>query len=94
MKTAEKRTQIYLPSALHQQAVAYAKARGLSLAAVIRISLQERLKRQPRLSKRDYDQDPIWRLEGRAESQTGDLSINHDFYLYGGPRRQGKASGT
>jgi hypothetical protein len=88
MKATEKRTQIYLPASLHQQATSYARARRLSLAAVIRLSLQERLKRTQRLSKREYDRDPIWRLEGRAESATGDLSSNHDFYLYGGPRHR------
>ena len=85
MKTTAKRTQIYLPADLFQQAAAYARGRRLSMAAVIRVSLQDFLtKRRP--SKRAYDQDPLWRLCGAARSQTGDLSLWHDHYLYGRPK--------
>ncbi len=88
MKATAKRTQIYLPADLHRQALAYARAQRLSLAAVIRISLQQRLKKTRRLSAQEYNQDPIWQLKGMAKSKDGDLSICHDFYLYGRPRER------
>lgn len=85
MKTTSKRTQIYLPSSLHEQAAAYARRHNLSLAAVIRISLQDRLRRAPGLSKKAYDTDPIWTLVGAARSKgkPTDVSVYHDHYLYG-----------
>ena len=83
MKTSSKRTQLYLPAELHEQAVRYAKARGLSLAAVVRIALHESLDRTGRVSKRGYEHDAIWKLVGAGQSQDGDLSARHDQYLYG-----------
>lgn len=83
MKTTAKRTQIYLPADLHQQAAAFAKGKGQSLAAVIRVSLIKFLGRKRRPSKRAYEQDPIWRLVGAISSKDGDLSRCHDAYLYG-----------
>lgn len=85
MNTTAKRTQIYLPPTLHEQASAYARRHSLSLAAVIRISLQERLRRAPAVSKKAYDTDPIWTLIGAARSKgkATDVSLYHDHYLYG-----------
>lgn len=86
MRLTEKRTQIYLPAELHEQVQRYAKQRGLSIAAVIRLSLQHSLARAHRLSHRTYDNDPVWKLIGAAQSKDGDLSSHHDYYLYGKPR--------
>ena len=83
MKTIAKRTQIYLPTDLHQQASAFAKGNGQSLAAVIRVSLIDFLGRKRRPSKRAYEKDPIWRLVGAVSGKDGDLSRCHDAYLYG-----------
>lgn len=86
MNATAKRTQVYLPTDLHQQAFAYARGRRLSLASVIRLSLQDFLARNQRPSKRAYDHDPLWRLCGAARSREGDLSARHDDYLYGRPK--------
>ena len=86
MKTAAKRTQIYLPADLHQQVSSYAQRKRLPMAAVIRLSVRDFLDRHARLSKRAYDKDPVWRLVGAISSKDGDLSRCHDYYLYGRPK--------
>jgi hypothetical protein len=86
MKTTAKRTQIYLPTDLHQQAFSYARGKRLSFAAVIRLSLQDFLVRNQQPSKRTYEKDPLWMLLGAARSRDGDLSTWHDHYLYGRPK--------
>ncbi len=87
MPVMGKRTQIYLPIVLHERVQRYAKRHGVSMAAVVRRSLAQVLKEPPRLSKRDYEHDPLWSIVGMAQSCTGDLSEHHDHYLYGKPRR-------
>ena len=82
MKLTGRRTQLYLPAELHEQVLHYARAKGVSLAAIVRLSLQETLKRKEWLSKPTYDRDPIWRLLGAAKSKDGDHSTRHDAYLY------------
>jgi hypothetical protein len=86
MKTTQKRTQLYLPADLYEQALRYARKRGLSLAAVVRLSLRESLGRRERLSKHSYETDPVWKLVGRVDSGQGDLADAHDHYLYGRPK--------
>lgn len=86
MKTTTKRTQIYLPSDLYQQAFAYARGKRVSLASIVRLSLQDFLTRSERPSKRVYAKDPLWKLCGAARSREGDLSARHDDYLYGRPK--------
>ena len=86
MSVTEKRTQVYLPAELHEQVQRYAKGRGLSIAAVIRISLQRALAGAPHLPKQAYQHDSVWRVIGSGRSKDGDLSIHHDHYLYGKPR--------
>ena len=88
MRVTEKRTQIYLPAELHDQVQRYAKQRGLSIAAVIRLSLEQSLAHRQRLSRRAYDADPLWEIVGIGKSREGDLSTQHDYYLYGTPRRR------
>ena len=78
-----KRTQIYLPADLHQQAFTYAKGKHLSLAAVIRLSLQDFLHQRERPPKRTYEKDPLWSLVGMMKGKERDLSSRHDHYLYG-----------
>lgn len=86
MKITAKRTQIYLPTDLHQQASTFAKGKGQSLAQVIRISLADFLERKHRPSKRVYEKDPIWKLAGMMSGKERDLSTQHDHYLYGRPK--------
>lgn len=86
MQTTEKRTQLYLPADLYEQVLRYARKRGLSLAAVVRMSLRDSLGRRERLSKNAYETDPLWKLVGKVDSGQGDLAEAHDHYLYGRPK--------
>ena len=83
MKSTTRRTQLYLPDELHEAALRYAKARGLSLAAVVRIALHESLGRRTRVPRQAYAHDPVWKLLGAMKSGQRDLSTWHDHYLYG-----------
>lgn len=40
----------------------------------------------PKISKKDYLNDPLWKLVGKAASgrKNDDSAIEHDRYLYGG----------
>jgi len=86
MSVTAKRTQVYLPTELHERVQRSARQRGVSIAAVIRLSLEQSLEQPRHLSKRAYDNDPIWSLVGIGKSREGDLSVHHDHYLYGKPR--------
>ncbi|NUO79644.1 hypothetical protein HUU05_06180 [candidate division KSB1 bacterium] len=41
---------------------------------------------RPKISKKDYLNDPLWKLVGKAASgrKNDDSAIEHDRYLYGG----------
>ncbi len=85
MNVTAKRTQVYLPADLHEQALRYAKRQRLSLAGVIRAALIQTLHRSGKQTHRCYDHDPLWKVIGAAKSKDGDLSARHDAYLYGRP---------
>jgi hypothetical protein len=73
---AMKRTTIMLPEALHRRAASRARQRGISLGELVRDSLDTAL---PGLS---YEEDPLFEdviFDGPAP---GNLSANHDEYLY------------
>ncbi|MBS3975629.1 MAG: CopG family transcriptional regulator [Syntrophomonadaceae bacterium] len=74
------RTQIYLPEDLYQRLRASASATGKSMAEQIRESLELYLTESEAATPKP--EDPIWQLAGRTTSVDGDLSENHDRYLY------------
>ena len=83
------RTQVYLPRAVYQKLQARADKHGLTLAVQVRAALEDYLERveaeeQPILRP----DDPLFQLIGAAASEEGDLSVNHDHYLYGWPKRE------
>jgi len=83
------RTQIYLPRGIHRRLHERADKHGLTLAVQVRAALADYLERveaeeQPILRA----DDPIFQMIGMADSGLGDLSVNHDHYLYGAPRRE------
>ena len=84
------RTQVYLPQATYDALVRRAKEQGLTMASQIRAALDEYL-----LRMRDDDDgpilqpdDPIFKMIGMFDSGLPDLGVNHDYYLYGMPKRQ------
>jgi hypothetical protein len=89
---AEKmvRTQVYLPRTIYNKLQARAQEQELTLALQIRTALEDYLSRTE--SEADGGilraDDPIFKMIGMFDSGLGDLSVNHDHYLYGAPRRE------
>lgn len=86
MKTllSEKRTQVYFPEKLLRDVQRRAKAESKSVAAVVREAVQKHLAEK----EIDWDNDPFIKAAGLFTSDTGDLSINHDHYLYGAKKKK------
>ncbi len=88
---SEKRTQVYFPKDLHRRIEKKARKESKSAAAIIREAVTRYLKEEPVI---DWENDPIFKAAGFFESEDGDLSINHDHYLYGAEKRSiGKKNG-
>lgn len=89
---AEKmvRTQVYLPRAIYEKLQARAEQQELTLALQIRAALELYLEQAE--AKTDdgilRPDDPIFQMIGMFDSGVDDLSVNHDHYLYGAPRRE------
>jgi hypothetical protein len=87
------RTQIYLPREIYQRLQKRAEENDLTLAVQVREALADYLERsdaaETPILRAD---DPIFQLIGAASSKEGDLSVNHDHYLYGWPKREPKSA--
>ena len=59
-----------------------AKQTHTSISGMIEKFLESLLPEE-RHSDNDYKNDPLYKMEGSFDSGLGDLSINHDKYLYG-----------
>ncbi len=88
MAVAEKRTQVYFPEELYKRLKKRAKKEGKSVAALIREASEEYLKEEEK--EIDWENDPFFKAAGIFSSKDGDLSINHDHYLYGAPKKKFK----
>jgi hypothetical protein len=82
------RTQVYLPREIYKKLQQRAEKYDLTLAVQIRTALEDYLDR----AETEEDDgilradDPIFKMIGMFDSGLGDLSINHDHYLYGAPK--------
>jgi len=76
-----KRTQLYFPEDLFEEIKEEAKKQRTSIADIVRLAMRDFLNRQ-RIT--DWDKDTVWDLMGKVESKEGNLSVKHDYYLYGG----------
>jgi hypothetical protein len=83
------RTQVYLPREMYQRLQKRAAENDLTLALQIREALENYLERagaeDAPILRAD---DPIFQMIGMFASEEGDLSVNHDHYLYGAPKRE------
>ena len=83
------RTQVYLPRDIYRRLQKRAKENDLTLAMQVREALADYLERtdvaDAPILRAD---DPLFQLIGAASSEEGDLSVNHDHYLYGWPKRE------
>lgn len=86
------RTQVYLPRDIYERLQKRAEESDLTLAVQVREALVDYLERadaaEAPVLRAD---DPIFQLIGAASSKEGDLSVNHDHYLYGWPKREPNA---
>jgi hypothetical protein len=89
MRETMVRTQVYLPRDIYQRLQKRAAENDLTLAVQVREALVDYLERtdatEAPILRAD---DPIFQLIGAASSKEGDLSVNHDHYLYGWPKRE------
>jgi predicted DNA-binding protein len=94
MKTllSEKRTQVYFPKEVYRRIEKKARKESKSSAAVIREAVERYLEEERDI---DWENDPIFKLAGIFASEEGDLSVNHDHYLYGAEKKsiKGKKHG-
>lgn len=89
MRETMVRTQVYLPRDIYERLQKRAAQHELTLAVQIRTALEDYLERaeaqdEPILRA----DDPIFDMIGMFASEEGDLSVNHDHYLYGAPKRE------
>lgn len=86
MKTmvSEKRTQVYFPKDVYQRIEKKAKKESKSSAAVIREAVLRYLEEEREV---DWESDPLFKAVGFIKSGVTDMSINHDHYLYGMPKK-------
>ena len=83
---SEKRTQVYFPEDLYSKISKRAKQESKSSAQIIREAVVEYLEKKKE-QELDWENDPIFKLVGIAKSGVADLSVNHDHYLYGMPKK-------
>ena len=84
------RLQVYLPRSTYERLQKRATQHDLTLATQVRAALDDYLER---VESQDDDgilhaDDPIFQMIGMFSSKEGDLSVNHDHYLYGWPKRE------
>lgn len=87
MSVSEKRTQVYFPTELYKKVEKRAKKESRSSAAIIREAVAQYLEKEEE-KEIDWENDPIFKLAGIMSSGLGDLSVNHDYYLYGMKKRK------
>ncbi len=84
------RTQVYLPRSIYDRLQKRAAKHDLTLAVQIRTAVEDYLERVE--AEEDdgilHADDPIFQMIGMFDSGLGDLSVNHDYYLYGFPKRE------
>lgn len=88
-----QRTHVYLPDELSQQIYSTAKLTRKSKAEVIRVALEYGLKtiRPPKSQSAKALLEMVKEARKFAGSGPKDLSINHDHYTWGGPKRDPRA---
>lgn len=73
------RTQVYLPEPLYFELTHMAKRQGVPTAQIIRKTLSDGMKKQ----RKQTPAQAFAELAKLAIKGPGDLSTNHDDYLYG-----------
>lgn len=71
---------MYFPDELLMELKKRADAEGQTIASLVRDAVTEFLKKR---RGKEWEGDPLWNMVGTSSSKDGDLSANHDKYLYG-----------
>jgi predicted nucleic acid-binding protein len=75
-----KRTQMYFPEDVLRELKRKADEEKTTVANIVRSAVSDLLRKE---KARDWVEDPLWNMVGSSSSKDGDLSVNHDKYLYG-----------
>lgn len=75
-----RRTQMYLPEDILLELKRKSNKEKTTIAHIIRNAVSDFLKRE---KEKDWEKDSLWNMVGAGSSQEGDISVNHDKYLYG-----------
>ncbi len=75
-----KRTQMYFPEDIIIELKKKASKEKTTIANIVRVAVSELLKKE---KAKNWEKDPLWNIVGSGISKDGDLSVNHDKYLYG-----------
>jgi hypothetical protein len=84
-----KRKQIHIDADLEYQLKSFAERRGVSESLVVREALAAYLTDQETPTIERAEDHPLWGIIGLVDDPSAprDGSVNHDHYLYGGPRK-------
>lgn len=83
---SEKRTQVYFPNEVYRKIEKQAREEDKSSARIIREAVEKYL--AEKAGSIDWENDPLFQAVGILESEAGDLSENHDAYIYGKKKRK------
>jgi len=87
MKT-EIATNLYFSKEQYAAIKQVAKNLGISIAEYIRRLADKDIK--SRTKHIDWEHDPLWDIIGIGKTKETDIAANHDYYLYGGKKRERK----
>ena len=77
-------TNLYFPKEQYAAIKQIAKKLGVSIAEYIRRLADKDIK--SRTKHIDWEHDSFWNIVGIVRGKETDLSVNHDYYLYGGKK--------
>lgn len=75
-----RRTQMYFPEDVLMKLKSKADEEQTTVSEIVRNAVSDFLKKK---KDKDWTDDPLWNMVGSSSSKDGDLSVNHDKYLYG-----------
>lgn len=82
------KTNLYFPKDQYAAMKQITKKLGTSIAGYVRQVIDKDIK--AREEKKDWENDPAWNIIGIGRTKERDVSINHDHYLYGAPKKRAK----
>jgi hypothetical protein len=84
-----KRKQIYIEEGQERELKRIAKERGCSEAELVRDAVDRLIETSPPPQLSSMKEHPLWAIVGIVGDPDAptDGSVNHDHYLYGGPKK-------